>query len=353
MIDGISFGRADLATQLTEGLEIDVVARLTSRVFAGLETLQLDIRDVAPAGTLAGSGGPRPLPWSTRDPAASGPTRQPQRHLPAERVPGYGQGARPPATRHAEPVYRPPYLPGQEPLPSRERRRSSPVLAPLLALLGLLLVGGASVWAVSFLGLDLTAPAPWRRPSRAPARIPRPPGQPSWPSPRVSRSSRSPTPRSSRTSWRRPSASGPPSRAPSSSAAAGTSGRSPVRCCGGSRNPTPPSRTRARRGHRTAARSTSSGPRRSPPRRPREGGGYTFYVTDLVRMKVDTKRVGEGLRRAHQGARRPVVQARRTAGCQPRRRHRRGRRGRCTRPGCRGAQPLREGSDAEGRCSVR
>jgi single-stranded-DNA-specific exonuclease len=53
VIDGISFGRADLAGQLTEGLEIDVVARLTSRTFAGLETLQLDIRDVAPAGTLS------------------------------------------------------------------------------------------------------------------------------------------------------------------------------------------------------------------------------------------------------------------------------------------------------------
>jgi hypothetical protein len=53
VVDGISFGRADLAEQLTEGLEIDVVARLTSRTFAGLETLQLDIRDVAPAGTLS------------------------------------------------------------------------------------------------------------------------------------------------------------------------------------------------------------------------------------------------------------------------------------------------------------
>jgi single-stranded-DNA-specific exonuclease len=53
VVDGISFGRADLAEQLTEGLEIDVVARLMSRTFAGLETLQLDIRDMAPAGSLA------------------------------------------------------------------------------------------------------------------------------------------------------------------------------------------------------------------------------------------------------------------------------------------------------------
>jgi len=54
VVDGISFGRADLAEQLTEGLEIDVVARLTSRTFAGLETLQLEVRDVAAAGALSG-----------------------------------------------------------------------------------------------------------------------------------------------------------------------------------------------------------------------------------------------------------------------------------------------------------
>jgi single-stranded-DNA-specific exonuclease len=54
VVDGISFGRVDLAEQLTEGQEIDVVARLTSRTFAGLETLQLEVRDVAAAGTLSG-----------------------------------------------------------------------------------------------------------------------------------------------------------------------------------------------------------------------------------------------------------------------------------------------------------
>ena len=52
VVDGIAFGRTDLAEQLMEGSEIDVVARLASRTFAGLETLQLEIRDVAPAGTL-------------------------------------------------------------------------------------------------------------------------------------------------------------------------------------------------------------------------------------------------------------------------------------------------------------
>jgi single-stranded-DNA-specific exonuclease len=53
VVDGISFGRAELAEQLTEGLEIDVVARLMRRTFAGLETLQLEVRDVAHAGWLA------------------------------------------------------------------------------------------------------------------------------------------------------------------------------------------------------------------------------------------------------------------------------------------------------------
>ena len=53
-----------------------------------------------------------------------------------------------------QPVYRPP---GQEPLPPRRRQpRSSPIIAPLLALLGLVLVGGATLWAASFLGVSLT-----------------------------------------------------------------------------------------------------------------------------------------------------------------------------------------------------
>ena len=53
VLDGICFGRDDLPGLLREGDEIDVVARLASRVFGGFETLQLEIRDVGPAGTLA------------------------------------------------------------------------------------------------------------------------------------------------------------------------------------------------------------------------------------------------------------------------------------------------------------
>ena len=54
VVDGIGFGRADLAGMLVEGQVVDLVAHLGSRTFAGLETVQLDVRDVAPAGHLVG-----------------------------------------------------------------------------------------------------------------------------------------------------------------------------------------------------------------------------------------------------------------------------------------------------------
>jgi single-stranded-DNA-specific exonuclease len=50
VLDGIAFGRADLAVALSEGDRVDVVARLASRSFGGLETLQLEIRDVSLSG---------------------------------------------------------------------------------------------------------------------------------------------------------------------------------------------------------------------------------------------------------------------------------------------------------------
>ncbi len=53
VLDGICFGRSDLAGSIGEGDVVDVVARLSSRRFGGLDTLQLDIRDVAPGGHLA------------------------------------------------------------------------------------------------------------------------------------------------------------------------------------------------------------------------------------------------------------------------------------------------------------
>ena len=51
VLDGIAFGRPDLAEVVREGDRLDVVARLTSRRFGGFESLQLDIRDVATSGS--------------------------------------------------------------------------------------------------------------------------------------------------------------------------------------------------------------------------------------------------------------------------------------------------------------
>ena len=56
VLDGIAFGRSDLAETVHAGDRVDVVARLASRTFGGYESLQLDIRDVATAG-LAGLAG--------------------------------------------------------------------------------------------------------------------------------------------------------------------------------------------------------------------------------------------------------------------------------------------------------
>ena len=50
VLDGIAFGRADLAETLHEGDVVDVVARLASRTFGGFESLQLEIRDAALSG---------------------------------------------------------------------------------------------------------------------------------------------------------------------------------------------------------------------------------------------------------------------------------------------------------------
>ncbi len=51
VLDGIAFGRSDIAELVREGDRLDVVARLTSRRFGGFESLQLDVRDVATSGS--------------------------------------------------------------------------------------------------------------------------------------------------------------------------------------------------------------------------------------------------------------------------------------------------------------
>ncbi len=50
VLDGIAFGWPELAAEVAEGERIDVVARLASRSFGGVESLQLEIRDAAPSG---------------------------------------------------------------------------------------------------------------------------------------------------------------------------------------------------------------------------------------------------------------------------------------------------------------
>ncbi len=50
ILDGIAFGRADIAALVEEGDRIDVVAKVTSRRFGGFESLQLEIRDAAMSG---------------------------------------------------------------------------------------------------------------------------------------------------------------------------------------------------------------------------------------------------------------------------------------------------------------
>ena len=53
VVDGIAFGRADLAVDVHEGDRLDIVARIVTRVFGGYESIQLEIRDAAPAGHAA------------------------------------------------------------------------------------------------------------------------------------------------------------------------------------------------------------------------------------------------------------------------------------------------------------
>ena len=50
VLDGIAFGWPELSREVHEGDLIDVVAQLRSRRFGGIESLQLEIRDAAPAG---------------------------------------------------------------------------------------------------------------------------------------------------------------------------------------------------------------------------------------------------------------------------------------------------------------
>ena len=51
VLDVIAFGRGDLVDAVREGDRLDIVGRLTSRTFGGLETLRVELLDAGPAGT--------------------------------------------------------------------------------------------------------------------------------------------------------------------------------------------------------------------------------------------------------------------------------------------------------------
>ena len=62
VVDAIAFGREDLAIALHEGDRLDVAARLSVRTYGGYESMQLEVRDVAPSGTAAvAAAGPAPV----------------------------------------------------------------------------------------------------------------------------------------------------------------------------------------------------------------------------------------------------------------------------------------------------
>jgi single-stranded-DNA-specific exonuclease len=56
VLDGIAFGRADLADDLREGDRLDIVGRIATRRYGGYESMQREIRDVALAGHAATIG---------------------------------------------------------------------------------------------------------------------------------------------------------------------------------------------------------------------------------------------------------------------------------------------------------
>ncbi len=72
VLDGIAFGRSDLVGSLAEGERVDVVARLASRSFGGFESLQLEVRDVGPAGGMGVTATPIAVPSDAGGAAVAG-----------------------------------------------------------------------------------------------------------------------------------------------------------------------------------------------------------------------------------------------------------------------------------------
>ena len=87
VLDGIAFGRPDLAATVAEGDSVDVVAAVASRTFGGFESLQLEIRDVATSGAhpeaaailaAAGLPGRPPRPPRSRERRRDAPRAAPR-----------------------------------------------------------------------------------------------------------------------------------------------------------------------------------------------------------------------------------------------------------------------------------
>jgi len=74
VLDGVAFGWPELSHQVAEGESIDVVARLMSRRFGGIESLQLDIRDAATSGSHPDA---RALLGAEPIPVGPGPSLEP------------------------------------------------------------------------------------------------------------------------------------------------------------------------------------------------------------------------------------------------------------------------------------
>jgi single-stranded-DNA-specific exonuclease len=53
VLDGIAFGWPELSTMVSAGDRLDVVGRVASRRFGGVESLQIEIHDAAPSGRLS------------------------------------------------------------------------------------------------------------------------------------------------------------------------------------------------------------------------------------------------------------------------------------------------------------
>jgi single-stranded-DNA-specific exonuclease len=70
VLDGIAFGRPELAETVQQGDVVDIAARLVSRTFGGYESLQLEIRDVASARLEAAGPDTNPATGVTRPVAA-------------------------------------------------------------------------------------------------------------------------------------------------------------------------------------------------------------------------------------------------------------------------------------------